>query len=456
MGRIISFEPILPRQRDAFMKIPLVRPNPPKLSALVAELEAVEASGVFSNYGPVNTRLEQEFLRLMFDQTGACVTVCNATIGLMSALKHVAKRKPNSRNFALMPAFTFAAAAHAALWAGLTPLLCDIDAATWMPSKEAEDRLLEQFGADIAVIFPYATFGNCLDLDRYDAISRHYNIPIVIDAATWMPSKEAEDRLLDQFGDDIAVIFPYATFGNCLNLDRYDAISRRYNIPVVIDAAASLGSLTNDHRAFGTGFAHPVVFSMHATKAFAVGEAGLVYSTNEEVIEVIRAMGNFGFGQPRSATMPGLNSKLTEIGALIALAKLREFDMLASYRSEIAELYRTELSGWTFQHMCGSRHAQQFMPVLLPEHLAGSRQKIIAELAARDIGAAAYFSPHIAEQPYFQQNCLAADLTVTHNIASRILSLPISDLITPEEVTTVCQNLQQICHPAFAPIPVGG
>lgn len=383
-------------KRDPFMKIPLVRPNPPKLSSLLAQLSAIEESGVFSNYGPVNTRLEQEFLELMFGGTGACVTVCNATIGLMSALKHVAKRKQNSRNFALMPAFTFAAAAHAALWAGLTPLLCDIDEETWTPSPEAEDRLLQRFGSDISVIFPYATFGNCLDLERYDSISR------------------------------------------------------RYDIPVVIDAAASLGSVTSDGRAFGTGFAHPVVFSMHATKAFAVGEAGLVYSANQHVIDVIRAMGNFGFGQPRCATMPGLNSKLTEVGALIALAKLREFDILASYRSEIGELYRAELPGWTFQRMRGLRHAQQFMPVLLPRALAENRQSVIGALAERGIGAAAYFSPHIAEQPYFQENCVADDLTVTNDIGRRILSLPVSDLMTPEEVTTVCQSLQEICEPAYA------
>lgn len=402
MRHVNIFERRTPMQRDASPTIPLVRPNPPKLSGLLPQLAALEASGIFSNYGPVNTQLEREFLERMFHQTGACVTVCNATIGLMSALKHVALPKPSSRNFALMPAFTFAAAAHAALWAGLTPLLCDIDPNTWTPSPESEDRLLEQFGSDIAVIFPYATFGNCIDLDRYDAISR------------------------------------------------------RYRIPVVIDAAASLGTLAEDGRAFGTGGAHPVVFSMHATKAFAVGEAGLVYCADRDVINAIRAMGNFGFGQPRSATMPGINSKLPEITALIALAKLREFDILAAYRSEIAQLYRAELPGWTFQEMHGLRHAQQFMPVLLPETLAGRRHNIIAELASRGIGAATYFSPHLAQQPYFQQTCLAGDLTNTHDIAARIISLPISDFITPEEVSTVARALQQISYPSLASIPLAG
>ena len=37
------------------MNIPLVRPAPPQLSLALAELKALEESGIFSNFGPVNT-----------------------------------------------------------------------------------------------------------------------------------------------------------------------------------------------------------------------------------------------------------------------------------------------------------------------------------------------------------------------------------------------------------------
>ena len=68
-------------------KIPLVRPAPAQLSLAVAELQSLEQSGIFSNFGPVNTRFEQEMLDRFFGGEGACMTVCNATIGLMLAIK---------------------------------------------------------------------------------------------------------------------------------------------------------------------------------------------------------------------------------------------------------------------------------------------------------------------------------------------------------------------------------
>jgi dTDP-4-amino-4,6-dideoxygalactose transaminase len=166
------------------MNIPFLRPRPARLSELDGELAEIENSGLFSNYGPVNTRLEQNFVDQLFGGEGACLTVCNATIGLMLALKQAADSRPDkARRYAIMPSFTFAATAHAALWAGLVPVFCDIDERTWIASQEAEEDVLTRLGDDVAVVMPYATFGNGFDLARYDLITERYGVPVVIDAA---------------------------------------------------------------------------------------------------------------------------------------------------------------------------------------------------------------------------------------------------------------------------------
>lgn len=274
------------------------------------------------------------------------------------------------RRYALMPSFTFAAAAHAADGAGLVPLFCDVDEADWAASEEA---------------------------------------------------------LIRQYGDTIAVIVPYATLGNCIDLARYTRLSDETGIPVVIDAAASLGSRDIFDRPFGTGFPFPIVFSMHATKTFSTGEGGVIQSGDRELIRTLRIMGNFGFGNPRSATMPGLNSKLCEVGALLALTQLSRFDAVVRRRMALAAQYRAALPGHVFQKMRGTRCAYQFMPLLLLPALAGQRDAIIATLEENGIGADAYFTPHVAEQPLFTVRGLAGDLPATERLAARILALPLWD-----------------------------
>jgi dTDP-4-amino-4,6-dideoxygalactose transaminase len=153
-------------------------------------------------------------------------------------------------------------------------------------------------------------------------------------------------------------------------------------------------------------------------------------------------MGNFGFGAPRTATMLGLNSKLSEVAALIALERLRDFDAIVAHRARLAAAYRTGLAPiFGFQTEIGRRLAYQFMPVLLPEALAPQRAEIIARLAEAGIGAASYFSPHLADQPYFRETCLMDDLRHTQSVSRRALSLPMSDGMTVEEVAIVCRAL---------------
>lgn len=374
------------------LRVPFLRPNPPKLSQHAAALAAIEESGVFSNYGPVNTRLETRFAQEVFASPNSCVTVANATLGLMLAVKHAVGWHPKKR-YALMPSFTFAAAAQAALWCGLTPLLCDIDRETWLPDPGAEDELLTQYGDEIAVILPNATFGNCLDLGRYHRIS----------------------------------------------------VAR--GIPLVIDGAAALGSLDTAGRPFGIGCMHPLVFSMHATKAFATAEGGMVYCSDPKVVAAIRAMGNFGFGEPRAATMPGLNSKMSEVCALLGLTKLDEFEAAAEHRQAMFERYRALLPEFTFQRMTGLRVAHQFVSVLLPESHAGRATEVIEDLLRQGVGAARYFVPHLAEQPFFQQTCVCGPLPATETLSRRVISLPMSDTMTEDDVAYVCAAFRKACQP---------
>lgn len=370
--------------------IPFLKPAPARLSRLVRELEELEASGIFSNFGPVNQRFEHVVVDRLFGGVGACATVSNAAMGLIPAIRDAVGEGRGPRRYALMPSFTFAALAQAALWNGLTPLFCDID---------PED---------------------------------------------WAMLPEAEEELLNRYKDEVAVVMPYAAFGNAIDLSRYKSLSERFGVPVVIDAAASLGSLDDRGCGFGTGSEQPVVFSMHATKPMATSEGGLVYCADPAVVQRIRIMSNYGFAEPRISSLPGLNAKLPEIGALLALAKLEELEAVVLKREAVDARYRANLPGWNFQRQLGQRTAHTFIAVLLPEGFAARRADILRNLADQGIGAATYFSPHLAEHPYFQTNSVAGDLTVTEKIAARILALPLFDDITMEQADQVCDALKRV------------
>ncbi len=375
-------------------RLPLIAPNPPRLSEHLDALRRVEASGVFSNNGPEVQRFEAAATRDLFGGHGASLAVGNATLGLMIAIRAAGGMNPRPGTLALMPAMTFAATAHAAAWAGLTPLICDVDPDDW---------------------------GACA---------------------------AAEERALATYGDRIGVVVPYATFGNAIDLERYEDYRRRFGVGVVVDAASSLGTRDSRGEGFGARAPFAIVHSMHATKTFAVAEGGLIHSGDAALIATLRVMANFGFDGSRSATLPGINAKLPEVLAVMAQAKLAEIERVADHRAALETAYRGALAGLQLQRVSGTRRATQFMAVLLPANLAHARDAIAARIAEDGIATGCYFSPHLAQQPWFQATATIAPTPVADAVAARMLSLPITDAMTVDDAVRVADAVQRACREA--------
>jgi dTDP-4-amino-4,6-dideoxygalactose transaminase len=183
---------------------------------------------------------------------------------------------------------------------------------------------------------------------------------------------------------------------------------------------------------------------MHATKSFAVGEAGLIYSADPDRIATLRTMSSFGFGEPRSATMPGLNAKLSEVSALLGRLRLTDYDCITAHRATLLNRYRAALPELDFQQVAPGIQAHQFVPALLPSALSGRRPAIRAELENRGITTGAYFSPHLLEQPYFRKVCPATPVPVCDDVSARMISLPLYDTMTPHEVDYVVESLRSV------------
>ncbi|MBB6734523.1 DegT/DnrJ/EryC1/StrS family aminotransferase [Cohnella zeiphila] len=364
-------------------EIPFLKPRLVSKDALTGYLEQIDATRIYSNHGPLNKRVEERILRRFFSDEGAVVTVNNATTGLMLAIMQVKR----AGKYALMPSFTFSATPLSAMWCGLEPYFIDIDPERWC----LNERQLEE--------------------------------------------------ALQKLGDEVAVVVPYAAFGAELNLEYYESL-RRSGVPVVIDAASSFGCMRDDQ--FGRGFKGAVVFSFHATKLFGIGEGGLIYSADETLIHRLRQSSNFGFDQNRESRQIGLNGKVSEYAAAIALATLEVVDEKIIARERIADWYRAELQdagmlfkGWKLQEG-GGKIPYQFFPLLCPpKH---DHRFYLSKLQAAGIQARTYFSPSCHEQPLFQRSP-HSDLSVTEDVCRRILSLPVWEDIEQAQVQRIVRCL---------------
>ena len=105
-----------------------MRPKLPSADRLVPYLRSIDASRVYSNFGPFALSLEDRLAEHYGLNQGTVATVANATLGLAIAL---AVQQPPPGSLCAMPAWTFVASAHAAVMAGLVPYFVDVDPETW-------------------------------------------------------------------------------------------------------------------------------------------------------------------------------------------------------------------------------------------------------------------------------------------------------------------------------------
>jgi dTDP-4-amino-4,6-dideoxygalactose transaminase len=160
--------------------IPVMRPKLPSADRLFPYLRSIDASRVYSNYGPLTLSLEERLAAQYGLKVGAIGTVANATVGLAIAL---AIQQPPRGTLCVMPAWTFVASAHAAVMAGLIPHFIDVDAVTWALDPGKISDAISRAPADVGAVMPVMPFGSPIDLVAWDRFRASSGLAVVIDAA---------------------------------------------------------------------------------------------------------------------------------------------------------------------------------------------------------------------------------------------------------------------------------
>ena len=362
------------------------RPSLPSQARIERYFEQSRQEGWFSNGGPCWRLLGE---RLADRVSAYCVPVANGTLGLMVAL--AALLEPEGRGAtagrALMPSFTFPATAQAALWCGLKPCLLDVHADHWHLEEFLLERALGDRAADLAAVIAVSSFGT---------------------------PAPAETRL------------------------RWERACAAAGLPLLVDSAAGFGAVAEDGVPVGAQGDVEVV-SFHATKPFAIGEGGAVFTRSRRLCERIELAVNFGLTPDRAvAQAHGLNAKMSELHAATALAVLDELDtILATRRRQAAEVRDLAGPGVAWQLGCEGS-TWQFMPAALAD--VESRRE--AEEACRGrVETRRYYEPLHAMEPFREWPIAHGDLANTEALHERLLCLPMANELGQGEIASIAAPL---------------
>ena len=318
----------------------------------------------------------QEFEARLAEHAGGgparVATVANATIGLTLALLSY---DPPAGSLCMVPAWTFAATAHAILLAGLTPWIADVDEATWTLEPSSAYELLRRAPGPVSAIVPVSSFG------------------APINSAAW------------------------------------EALRNKTGVAVVLDAAAAFDSIKASSL--------PAVVSLHATKVLGIGEGGFIVSTDQSFIEEVQKRANFGFWNSREAVVVSLNGKMSEYAAAVGLAALDDWPETRNDFIRVALAYRQRLSSQNEIRLQDGFGETWVTSTTIIESRQKDAEAIRVDLAKNHFGSRNWWGGGLHRHAAFAK-LPRVDTSRSERLAESVIGLPCWRDLPNEEITRIC------------------
>ncbi|MBQ3720899.1 MAG: DegT/DnrJ/EryC1/StrS family aminotransferase [Fibrobacter sp.] len=274
----------------------------------------------------------------------------------------------------------------------------------------------------------------------------------------------APQRLADACTEKTRGILAVHLYGRLADMKAIGEFAKTRDLLVFEDAAQSHGARFNacaempaDSKSAEAGMkSAAVAYSFYPTKNLgALGDAGMVLTDDAELARVVRMLGNYGSEQKYVNRYRGVNSRLDEIQAAFLLAKLPHLDAWNERRREIAARYVREVHNPLVRlpeiPADPREHVWHVFTVRTPDRRV--RDALQKYLEARGIGTLIFYPipPHLQQAYAAGPEGGAMDVLLPANpkfpiaeaMAETVLSIPVSQVLTDEEVTEIIGALNE-------------
>ncbi len=245
------------------------------------------------------------------------------------------------------------------------------------------------------------------------------------------------DDLQKKITKKTRAIIPVHLYGNVANIERLSEITKKYNIPIIEDAAQSLGS-TYKRKHTGTFF-EMGCYSMYPAKVMTSGEGGFIVTNNKKLRDKLLMIRNHGMVHGYDTRVFGLNLRLPEINAAIATIQMKKLPNFLKSRKKNATLLSKLISDLKIKlpHQQKNESVNWYLYTIATE----KRDKLLKKLNEKGIGAASYYPTPVHKTPYYK---LKTKLPVTDWASSHVISLPIHPKVTQKNIEFIAKTLRDI------------
>ena len=222
-------------------------------------------------------------------------------------------------------------------------------------------------------------------------------------------------------------------YGQAVEMEKVWTLAKKYNLKVIEDSAQAHGAMYQGKRTGNLGDASG--FSFYPGKNLGcIGDGGCVTTSDKELADKIKALRNYGSNIKYHNIYQGTNSRLDEIHAAVLDVKLPYLDRDNQRRRDIANYYLNNIQNDKIimrKSYSEDANVWHVFPVRTE-----NRDEFQEYLKENDIQTLIHYPipPH-KQKCYNEWNNLS--LPITEEIHRTIISLPISPVMTDDEIEKV-------------------
>lgn len=233
-------------------------------------------------------------------------------------------------------------------------------------------------------------------------------------------------------------ILPVHLYGQLVDMPKIMEIAKANNLLVLEDSAQSHGAQVNGLRSGAWGDASG--FSFYPGKNLgALGDAGAITTNDSELAQVLFALRNYGSHEKYKNLFKGVNSRLDEVQAALLRIKLKHLDHETVQRRRVADIYLREINNKSIilptirenSALNDRGHVWHLFVVRTQE-----RERLQKHLNENKIQTLIHYPIPPHKQMAYKEMAIL-DLPISEKIHSEVISLPISSVITNEEIEQV-------------------
>jgi len=269
------------------------------------------------------------------------------------------------------------------------------------------------------------------------AISDNGLIPVLVepDIETYNINTDKIENVITTKTKAILIVHLY---GRVVWSEKLKELAEKFDLKIIEDNAQAIGAEWNGIRTGNLGDA--AGFSFYPGKNLgALGDAGAVTTNDDELARIIRTLANYGSNMKYVNILQGLNSRLDEIQATVLDVKLKYIDEENAKRRAIAKKYISEINNPKIilpnNPDDEEQHVWHIFIIRTSERL-----KLQNYLMDNNIQTLIHYPipPH-KQLAYKEMNSLS--FPITEKIHEEVLSLPISPVMSENEIDSVIETL---------------